>query len=118
MTHHHDSHTEADSNHEGGHVIPTATFVKVLITLFILTAITVGVAQINLGPWNILVAMLVASIKATLVILIFMHGLYENKIVGMYIVIPFVLLAIMISGIFLDNPFRIIPEPVKVEQGK
>ena len=49
---------------------------------------------------------MIASFKASLVIAVFMHGKYENKIIWTYILIPFVLLAIMIGGVFTDDPFR------------
>jgi cytochrome c oxidase subunit 4 len=113
------AHSHEHAQHgEQGHVVPVSTFFKVLVALLILTVLTVAVAQINLGKWNIVGALVVASLKASLVILIFMHGKYENKILWTYIVIPFVLLAIMIGGIFTDDPFRDHLKPVQVEQKK
>jgi cytochrome c oxidase subunit 4 len=76
------------------------------MALLVLTVVTVLAAQVDLGKWNIVGALVIASIKASLVILIFMHGKYENKILWVYIVIPFILLAIMIGGVFTDDPFR------------
>lgn len=108
MSHSH-SHSHGHSSHghdEVGHVVPVSTFFKVLVALLILTVITVLAAQVDLGKWNIVGALAIASIKASLVILIFMHGKYENKILWTYILIPFVLLAIMIGGVFTDDPFR------------
>ena len=113
MSGHHHSHSEHE---EGGHIVPYSIFNKVLAALLVLTAVTVWVATKDFGVFNIVVAMAIASIKAALVIFFFMHGAYENKIVWIYIVLPFVLLVIMIGGVFLDNPFRAMPEPVKVEQ--
>ena len=106
------------SNTHLGHVIPDVLLLKVLVALLILTGITVFVATIDFGILNIVIAMLVASIKATLVILFFMHGAYENKIVWTYIILPFVLLAIMIGGVYLDNPFREVNEPFNKEPVK
>jgi cytochrome c oxidase subunit 4 len=101
------SHGHSGEHHgDAGHVVPVSTFLKVLIALLILTVITVLAAQVDLGKWNIVGALVIASMKASLVILIFMHGKYENKILWTYILIPFILLAIMIGGIFTDNPFR------------
>jgi cytochrome c oxidase subunit 4 len=96
------SHSHAHE-HEQGHVVPESTFFKVLLALLVLTVITVLAAKVDMGQWNILGAMLIASVKASLVILIFMHGKYENKILWTYILIPFILLAIMIGGVFTDN---------------
>lgn len=106
---HSKSHSHGDE--EIGHVIPESTFLKVLIALLVLTVITVLAAQIDLGKWNIVGALVIASIKASLVIAIFMHGKYENRIIWTYILIPFILLAIMIGGIFTDDPFRDHPQP-------
>lgn len=91
---------------ESGHVVPVSTFTKVLGALLILTVLTVAAAQVDLGKWNIVGALVIASMKASLVVLIFMHGKYENKILWTYILLPFVLLAIMIGGVFTDDPFR------------
>jgi cytochrome c oxidase subunit 4 len=108
MAHHHN-----DSHHHTGHVVPVAVFSKVLGALLVLTIITVAAAQIDMGKWNIVGALGIASVKASLVIWFFMHGAYENKIIWTYVIIPFILLAIMISGVFTDDPFRAKPQPLK-----
>jgi cytochrome c oxidase subunit 4 len=108
-------HSHSHAHDEVGHVVPESTFVKVLIALLVLTVLTVAAAQVDLGKWNIVGALVIASIKASLVIVIFMHGKYENRILWTYIVIPFILLAIMIGGIFTDDPFRSHPQPVSVD---
>jgi len=101
-------HSASHSSHhsEEGHIVPVSTFTKVLVALLILTVITVAAAQVDLGKWNIVGALVIASVKASLVVLVFMHGKYENKILWAYIVLPFILLAIMIGGVFTDDPFR------------
>jgi cytochrome c oxidase subunit 4 len=90
----------------------------VLGALLVLTVITVLAAKVDMGKWNIVGALVIATIKASLVILVFMHGKYENKILWTYILIPFILLAIMIGGVFTDDPFRSHPHPVVVEKAK
>lgn len=109
------AHSHEHGHDHVGHVVPVKTFGYVLAALFLLTAVTVGAAQIDLGKWNIVGALLIASLKASLVIAIFMHGKYENRILWTYILIPFVLLAIMIGGVFTDDPFRDRTKPVQVE---
>jgi len=66
--------------------------------LLILTATTVGAAFVNLGPFNPVVALLIATIKATLVVLFFMHvkGASE-KLTGAIVVSGFFFLAILLS---------------------
>ena len=111
------SHAHSHSHEELGHVVPESTFVKILATLLFLTVVTVLVAKIDMGKWNIVVALLVASFKASLVILVFMHGKYENKILWTYIIIPFVLLVIMIGGVFSDDTTRDHPLPFSATTG-
>jgi|1048.fasta_scaffold30249_2 cytochrome c oxidase subunit 4 len=112
MSHHEHGH---DCNHDShgdhvGHIVPGHVYRNILIALMVLTVITVGVAQIEFGGvWNIIVAMIVASIKATLVALFFMHLKYEDKFTWIYAVIPLFLLFLLIGGVFIDNPFRIAP---------
>jgi cytochrome c oxidase subunit IV len=87
--------------------------------LIVLTVVTVGVAYIDMGNFNIVVAMLVASVKATLVAVFFMHLKFENWITRFYAIVPIILLAIMIGGVFLDNPYRVDPRsPVAIAEEK
>lgn len=110
------SHANHNSHDEIGHVVPESLFLKVLLVLLALTVITVVAAQIDLGKWNIVGALMIATVKASLVIYFFMHGKYENRIIWTYILIPFLLVGIMIGGVFTDDPFRSKPEPVQVVQ--
>ena len=66
--------------------------------LLVLTATTVGAAFVNLGPFNPIIALLIATIKATLVVLFFMHvkGASE-KLTGAVVVSGFFFLAILLS---------------------
>jgi cytochrome c oxidase subunit 4 len=54
------------------------TYFTIFGILLVLTAVTIGVAFIDLGPLNTLVALSIASFKAVLVALFFMH-LAESK---------------------------------------
>ena len=111
------SHSDSadHAQHEApGHVVPLAVFNRVLIALLVLTFLTVAISRLDLGAWNIVGAMVIASIKASLVIAFFMHGKYENRIIWAYIILPFVLLAILIGGVFTDNPFRGDLQPMQV----
>lgn len=112
MSHDHSHH---DITHELGHIIPRKVYTMVLCALLFLTIITVWVAQFDFGNWNIVVAMVVASIKAGLVTLFFMHLKYENKVTWLYVIFPIMLLFIMIGGVFSDNPFRVHSPPVEIK---
>jgi cytochrome c oxidase subunit 4 len=60
------------------HIVSPIAYVVVFITLLCLTLVTYEVALINLGPWNVVVALTIAFIKSTLVALIFMH-VYQSS---------------------------------------
>jgi len=107
MTHHGHHATEIDP-HELGHVIPFKLYLTVFATLVGLTVITVAASHVDFGAgWaNVVIAMLIASVKAGLVALFFMHLKYENPITWLYVAFPILLIFIMLGGVFLDNPNR------------
>jgi caa(3)-type oxidase subunit IV len=65
-------------NHEH-HILSDSMAKQVFVALIVLTIITVAVAQVDLGILNFGVAMLIASIKASLVFMIFMGLKYDHK---------------------------------------
>jgi len=66
--------------------------------LLVLTAVTVKAAFIDLGPWNPVIALLIATVKATLVVLYFMHvkGASE-KLTAAVVLSGFFFLGILLS---------------------
>ncbi len=67
--------------HQGpaaGHVVPFKILVRVWGTLLALTLLTVGVAAVDLGRLNLEIALLIAIVKASLVLLFFMHMRYDR----------------------------------------
>lgn len=63
-----------------GHVSPIKVYVAIFGSLMVFTTITVVVAFINLGALNFPVAISIAIVKATLVILFFMHLKYSSQL--------------------------------------
>ncbi len=61
------------------HIVAPSTYLVIILTLMCLTALTVAVAYIDLGRFNIVAALGIATIKATLVVLFFMHAKYSPK---------------------------------------
>lgn len=88
------------------HVIEYRTLFAVLLMLFVLTGITVGASYIDLGKINVWIALLIASLKGTLVLLFFMHMKYEGKVLAWSFMGTIFFLAIMISFTFWDVAFR------------
>jgi cytochrome c oxidase subunit IV len=60
------------------HVVPMGVLAAVFATLLVLTAVTVAATKIDLGNLNLYVALAIAGIKATLVVLYFMHLRYDR----------------------------------------
>lgn len=65
--------------HSHHHIIPLKTYILVWGALMVLTVLTVIISRFDFGPLNTLIAVLVATIKGTLVALYFMHLRYDNK---------------------------------------
>jgi len=78
----------------------------VWICLLILTGVTVAVAQYNLGPLNIWVALGIATLKAGLVVAVFMHMKYESLLFKLALFSTLAILAIFIGLTFVDVLYR------------
>jgi len=62
------------------HVVPVRTYAAVFGTLLVLTYLTVQIALIDLGPLNTIAALGIATLKAILVVLFFMHVRYGTNL--------------------------------------
>lgn len=82
------------------------TYIIVWILLLILTGLTLGVSYLHLGIMNVAVALLIASLKAALVALYFMHLRFENRLVWAFATVPLFFLALIILGTLADTMFR------------
>jgi cytochrome c oxidase subunit 4 len=78
------------------HIVSKRTYFIIFAALMILTATTVSVATIDLGPMNIVAALVIAAFKATLVLLFFMHVRYSPRIIGLIIFAGLLWLALLI----------------------
>ncbi len=92
------------------HLLSLKTLLMVAGALAVLTILTVAVHYIHFPkPWNIIVAMGIAVVKATLVVLFFMNLYYDNKF-NLIVFLSSILFFIIMVGItLLDTLFR---EPV------
>ncbi len=84
------------------HVAPKSQLFAVFAALMVLTVATVLVSRLNLGYFNLPVAMAVAVTKALLVILIFMEVKYSPKLVQVTAAVGFLFLGIMILYTMTD----------------
>jgi len=97
--------------HTENKITPYRTYFYIWLVLMILTVITVVVSYLHLGIFNIVVALGVASIKASLVALYFMHLKYEDKITWVFAIYPLGLLALLIGLSVSDVFFRALVSP-------
>tara|TARA_Y100000389_G_scaffold38242_1_gene32581 strand:+ start:6079 stop:6495 length:417 start_codon:yes stop_codon:yes gene_type:complete len=88
------------------HITPLRTYLIIAGILFFLTGLTVFVAKFDFGSFNIIVAMAVATFKATLVALFFMHLLWDDKKNLTLFVMSLMFLGIFITITLLDTGFR------------
>ena len=80
--------------------------IMVFVALLLLTAVTVLVSYVDLGLWNAVAAFLIASVKASLVALFFMHLKSEDRLVWGFALVPIAFLALIIFGTLVDTMLR------------
>jgi cytochrome c oxidase subunit 4 len=73
------------------------TYVLIWLALLILLLLTWAVAQVNLGPFNTVVALAIAIGKMFLVLLFFMHVRSSRRVTWIFVIAGFLWLAIMID---------------------
>jgi len=91
---------------ENMHISSYTLLASVLASLLVLTGVTVGVSYIDMGFFNVPIALLVASTKATIVLLFFMHMKHESKVIAISFTSTVLFLCIMIGFTFWDVAFR------------
>ena len=68
------------ANHsESEHIIPAGIYWLIWAILIVATFLTAWIATVDLGPFNTAVALIIATAKASLVVLIFMHVKYTHE---------------------------------------
>lgn len=87
----------------GPHILPLRIYLGVAGALLVLTAITIFAAQADFGSWNLVVALLIAAVKSTLVALFFMHLKYDNRIYSVIFVGAILFLGIFITFTMFDT---------------
>jgi cytochrome c oxidase subunit 4 len=94
-------HGTAQDN-EYTHIVPAKLYVAIWAALMIFTLITVLASFAELGPFNIVIALLIATIKGTLVVLFFMHLRYSPKLTMVAVIASVFWLGIMFALTMTD----------------
>lgn len=98
----HDNTQAHGGGEHGHHVVPMKVYFGVFGALLFLTVVTVAVAQVDLGPMNMLVAMLVATVKASFVCAFFMQLKYDEKLNTIIFVFGLIFVALFFLFTLLD----------------
>lgn len=99
----HDYHSEHEGHSHGGF----KQYAAVLAALLVLTVITVGASYLDFGSANIVIAVLIATVKASLVALFFMHLKDDNPVNAMILVSCFLFLGLLLTFCLLDIDNRL-----------
>ena len=83
------------------HIIPSKIYYLIWIALMCLTVITAAVAFVDLGQFNTIVALSIATLKAVLVVLFFMHLKYSSERMTRVVVISAIFWLVLLLGLSL-----------------
>jgi cytochrome c oxidase subunit IV len=85
------------------HVVSVRTLLGVFAALMFLTVLTYAVTYVDLGALNIWVAMGIAVVKGTLVVLVFMHLFWDKKFYAVVLVSALICVMIFIGIALIDS---------------
>jgi cytochrome c oxidase subunit 4 len=95
--------TETTGHAGGVHVMPLKVLLRVWGTLLALTVLTVGVAAVDLGRLNLEIALAIAVVKASLVLLFFMHMRYDRPMNAIVFISALLFFMLFVSLALLDS---------------
>lgn len=88
------------------HITPQSLLIKIFGALIFLTVFTVFTSRIDIGAFNVPLAMLIASTKAFLVVAFFMAVKWDNKVNALVIGLSVVFVTIFLALTLFDTAFR------------
>ena len=92
-----------DAPHGVGHIVPFKYLLGVFIALVFLTILTVAASMVDFGEFNLIVALAIAVVKATLVVLIFMHLRWDKPFNAIVFVGCLIFVGLFISLALMDS---------------
>ncbi|MGA8808936.1 MAG: cytochrome C oxidase subunit IV family protein [Thermoanaerobaculia bacterium] len=102
-----DEHDSAPAHAPHVHVTPMWIYIAVFLALAVGTLLTWWVSTIDLGAWNTPIALLIATIKAVLVILFFMHVIHSTRLTWVVVIASFLWLGVLFILTFADYLTRV-----------
>jgi cytochrome c oxidase subunit 4 len=98
------------------HVTPLWVYLATWGALVFLTAVTVGVSYVNFGPANLIIALVIATIKAAVVSALFMHLLHDQRYHTLILLSGGLFLSIFVAFTMFDTEFRGRAEKIEAER--
>jgi cytochrome c oxidase subunit IV len=93
-------------SHEKPHISSYGSHLLVLGALFVFTALSVAVTQLEMGPLNTVVALLIAGAKAACVLIWFMHLKFDDKLYTFFTLAVLVVFLLVLYVTFFDYSYR------------
>jgi cytochrome c oxidase subunit 4 len=93
---------DTEPTHHEEHIVSPKVYGMIFAALLIMTAITVGASYLELGDFNVIVALAIACIKAVLVILFFMHVKYSSRLTKLTVAAGFFTFFVLITMSMTD----------------
>ncbi|MFZ0471755.1 MAG: cytochrome C oxidase subunit IV family protein [Bacteroidales bacterium] len=91
---------------EEKHISSFSSLAVVLAILLVLTTISVLATGFHLGPFTVVLALVIACTKVAIVLTQFMHLKFENMFLRLAVTGVFVLFALVVIITFIDYYFR------------
>ncbi len=92
----------SDANQHARHIVGPGVYLVILFALLVGTALTVWASYVDLGFWNPIIALAIATTKAVLVVLFFMHVWYSSKLTKLTIISGIFMFLVLISMTLTD----------------
>ena len=93
----------APHSHGVGHVVSLKILLGVFGALFVLTILTVAASEVDFGELNLIIALAIAVVKASLVVLFFMHLFWDRPFNAIVFVGCLIFVGLFISLALLDT---------------
>lgn len=98
------------------HVLPLKIYITTWLALLVLTVVTVGASYVDLGAANLAIAVLIATVKAGVVALIFMHLKWDHKFHTLIFASSLIFLGIFIGFTMFDTNNRGRADEIEAER--
>jgi cytochrome c oxidase subunit 4 len=92
----------SEHNEHAQHIVGPGVYLVILFALLIGTALTVWASFLELGFWNPIIALAIATTKAVLVVLFFMHVKYSSKLTKLTVISGIFMFLVLISMTLTD----------------